>query len=74
MAILEVYNLQKNFEKLSVLRDISFSLEEGQVLVILALTVVGILAILFLIWLAYSLVNQIYTFLFTIWNELVFRM
>ena len=35
MAILEVNNLQKNFEKLSVLRDISFSLEEGQVLVIL---------------------------------------
>ena len=46
----------------------------GQVLVNLALTVVGILAILFLILLAYSLVNQIYTFLFTIWNELVFRM
>ena len=35
MAILEVNNLQKNFGKLSVLKDISFSLEEGQVLVIL---------------------------------------
>ena len=35
MAILEVNNLQKNFGKLSVLRNISFSLEEGQVLVIL---------------------------------------
>jgi hypothetical protein len=46
----------------------------GKVLVNLALTVVGVLAILFLILLAYSLVNQIYTFLFTIWNELVFRM
>lgn len=45
----------------------------GNVLVNLALTAVGILAILFLILLAYSLVNQIYTFLFTIWNELVFR-
>ena len=46
----------------------------GKVLVNLLLTVVGVLAILFLILLAYSLVNQIYTFLFTIWNELVFRM
>lgn len=46
----------------------------GKVLVNLLLTVVGILAILFLILLSYSLVNQIYTFLFTIWNELVFRM
>lgn len=46
----------------------------GGVIVNLLLTVVGILAILFLILLAYSLVNQIYTFLFTIWNELVFRM
>jgi len=46
----------------------------GKVLVNLLLTVIGVLAILFLILLAYSLVNQIYTFLFTIWNELVFRM
>lgn len=46
----------------------------GKVLINLLLTVIGILAILFLILLAYSLVNQIYTFLFTIWNELVFRM
>ena len=46
----------------------------GSVLLNLLLTVVGILAILFLILLAYSLVNQIYTFLFTIWNELVVRM
>lgn len=46
----------------------------GKVLVNLLLTAVGVLAILFLILLAYSLVNQIYTFLFTIWNELVFRM
>lgn len=46
----------------------------GKVLLNLLLTVIGILAILFLILLAYSLVNQIYTFLFTIWNELVFRM
>ena len=35
MAILEVNNLQKNFGKLSVLKDISFSLDEGKVLVIL---------------------------------------
>ena len=35
MAILEVHNLQKNFGKLSVLKDISFSLDEGKVLVIL---------------------------------------
>lgn len=46
----------------------------GKVIVNLLLTAVGVLAILFLILLAYSLVNQIYTFLFTIWNELVFRM
>ena len=46
----------------------------GNVIVNLLLTVVGILAILFLILLAYSLVSQIYTFLFTIWNELVFKM
>ena len=35
MAILEVKNLEKNFGKLSVLKDISFSLDQGQVLVIL---------------------------------------
>ena len=33
--MLEVKNLQKNFGKLSVLKDISFSLEQGKVLVIL---------------------------------------
>lgn len=46
----------------------------GMELLNLVLTVLGILAILFLILLGYSLVQQIYTFLYTIWNELVFRM
>ena len=46
----------------------------GKVLINLVLTVIGILAILFLILLGYSLVQQIYTFLYTIYNELVFRM
>jgi len=35
MAILEVNNLKKGFGKVSVLNDISFSMEQGQVLVIL---------------------------------------
>ena len=35
MALLEVNNLRKGFGKLSVLKDISFQLEQGQVLVIL---------------------------------------
>ncbi len=35
MAILEVTNLKKNFGKLEVLKDISFSLEEGEVLSII---------------------------------------
>ena len=35
MAILEVNNLQKNFGGSQVLRDVSFSLEEGQVLAII---------------------------------------
>lgn len=46
----------------------------GKVLINLLLTVIGILAILFLILLGYSLVQQIYTFLYTVYNELVFRM
>lgn len=46
----------------------------GKVLVNLLLTVIGILAILFLLLLAYSLVQQIYTFAVTISNELAFRM
>ncbi len=35
MAILEVKNIKKNFGKTKVLKDISFSLEKGQVLVII---------------------------------------
>ena len=35
MAILEVKNLQKNFGSVQVLKDVSFSLEEGQVLAII---------------------------------------
>ena len=35
MAILEVKNLKKNFGKVKVLKDISFELQEGQVLTIL---------------------------------------
>lgn len=46
----------------------------GQELLNLALTAIGILAILFLILLGYSLVQQIYTFLYTIGNELMFRL
>lgn len=46
----------------------------GKEILNLVLTVIGILAILFLILLAYSLVQQIYTFLYTICNELVFRL
>ncbi|MGM9668352.1 MAG: Yip1 family protein [Faecousia sp.] len=45
----------------------------GKTILNLALSVVGILVILFLILLAYSLVQQIYTFVFTIYNEIVFR-
>lgn len=45
----------------------------GQTVVNLLLTVVGILVLLFLILLAYSLVQQIYTFFYTIYNEIVFR-
>lgn len=39
----------------------------------LLLTVFGILIILFLLLLGYSLVQQIYTFFYTIYNEIVFR-
>ena len=35
MALLEVKNIKKNFGKLDVLRDVSFSLEKGQVLAII---------------------------------------
>ena len=45
----------------------------GKTILNLALSVVGILVILFLILLAYSLVQQIYAFVFTIYNEIVFR-
>lgn len=45
----------------------------GKVILNLLLTIIGILAILFLILLAYSLVQQIYTFVYTISNEIVFR-
>lgn len=40
----------------------------------LALTVIGVLVILFLILLAFTLVQQIYTFLYTLYNEIVFRL
>ena len=35
MALLTVANIKKNFGKIEVLKDISFSLEEGQVLAII---------------------------------------
>ena len=35
MALLEVKNIKKNFGKVKVLKDVSFSLEKGQVLVII---------------------------------------
>ena len=35
MAVLEVKNLQKKFGNTTVLKDVSFSLEEGQVLAII---------------------------------------
>ena len=35
MAILEVNNLKKNFDSVQVLKDVSFSLEQGQVLAII---------------------------------------
>ena len=35
MALLEVNNLKKNFGRTQVLRDVSFSLEKGQVLAII---------------------------------------
>lgn len=46
----------------------------GGVVLNLAMTVVGILAILLIILLAYNLVQQIYVFLYTISNEIAFRM
>ena len=35
MAILEVYNLEKHFGETKVLKDVSFSLEEGNTLAII---------------------------------------
>ena len=35
MAILEVQNIEKSFDRTSVLKDISFSLEKGQALAII---------------------------------------
>ena len=35
MAILEVRNISKNFDKLKVLRDISFDVEQGQVVAVI---------------------------------------
>lgn len=46
----------------------------GKTLVNLLLTVVAILILMFLILLSYSLVQQIYTFFYTIYNEIVFRL
>lgn len=46
----------------------------NKVLLNLALTVIGVIIILFLLLLGFSLVQQIYTFLFTIYNEIVFRL
>ncbi len=46
----------------------------GKTVVNLLLTAVGILILLFLILLCYSLVLQIYTFGCTIYNEIVFRL
>lgn len=40
----------------------------------LLLTAIGVMLILFLLLLAFSLVQQIYTFLYTIYNEIVFRL
>ncbi len=48
-------------------------LSVGGTLVNLILTVIGILIELFLLLLAYSLLQQIYTFFLTIYNEIVFR-
>ncbi len=45
----------------------------GKTIVNLVLTVIGVLIELFLLLLAYSLVQQIYTFCLTIYNEIVFR-
>ena len=46
----------------------------GKLIVNLILSVIGILAILFLILLGYSLVQQIYAFLYTLYNEIIFRL
>lgn len=46
----------------------------GKTVINLLLTVVGILIILFLLLLAYSLTGQIYTFFYTVYNEIVFRL
>lgn len=45
----------------------------GKVILNLILTGIGIVIILFLLLLGYSLVQQIYVFIYTIYNEIVFR-
>ena len=45
-----------------------------KVLLNLVLTAIGVVIILFLLLLGYSLVQQIYTFCLTIYNEIVFRL
>lgn len=46
----------------------------AKTIVNLLLTAVGVLILLFLLLLSYSLVQQIYTFGYTIYNEIVFRL
>ena len=46
----------------------------GGLLLNLLLTVIGVAIILFLLLLGYSLVQQIITFVVTIYNEIVFRL
>ena len=42
MALLEVKNIKKDFGKTKVLKDVSFSLEKGQVLAIIGSSGTGI--------------------------------
>lgn len=46
----------------------------GELLLNLLLTAIGIAIILFLLLLGYSLIQQIITFVVTIYNEIVFRL
>ena len=46
----------------------------GGTLLNLLLTVIGILVVLFLLLLGYMLLQQIITFVRTIWNEIAFRL